>query len=137
MKIEVIEANPGNMELYNRMNPSFVQIPLANRDRYLTSIEHLLREKQRMLIEKRKTLKKVLNQNRFLNEVMSDYETYYQKIMDQKQKQMNALKMLNQYIDGLIQKEMLTAENLKDAKKEQKKILNEVKKIKKDLDKLA
>jgi hypothetical protein len=47
---------------------------------------------------------------------------------------MRALEMLNKYIDGLIEKENLTAENIKDARKEQKKILHEVKKIKKGLD---
>jgi hypothetical protein len=35
-----------------------------------------------------------------------------------------------------MEKENLTAENLKDAKKEQKKILEEVNRIKKDLDAL-
>jgi uncharacterized membrane-anchored protein YhcB (DUF1043 family) len=87
-----------------------------------------------LLFEKRNYLKKVRNQNEFLEEVISDYGKYYGYIVEQKQEQMRALDMLNKYINDLIEKENMTSENLKDAKKEQKKIIYEMKKIKKGLD---
>ena len=112
------------------------RMSLADRDRYLMNIEKQIEERKLLLLDKRRHLKKVLNQNRFLTEVMGDYDKYYHVIIGQKQEQMRALQMLDRYIQGLMEKENLTAENLKDAKKEQKKILEEVNRIKKDLDAL-
>jgi hypothetical protein len=117
-------------------NPTPSSMSLADRDQCLISVEKDIREKKNSLIEKRRHLKKVMNQNRFLTEVMGDYDKYYQAIISQKRDQMRALDMLNNYIQGLIQTEKLTEQNLKDAKKEQKKILGEVKKIKTELDHL-
>lgn len=109
-------------------------IPLAERDRYIMIIENEIQKRRELLLEKRKHLKKVMNQNEFLEQVMIDYSKYYGYIVEQKQEQMRALDMLNKYINGLIEKENMTSENLKDAKKEQKKIIYEMKKIKKGLD---
>ena len=109
-------------------------ISLSQRDLYLIKIENEIRNRKELLLEKHKHLKKVRNQNEFLEEVMGDYSKYYNYITEQKQEQMRALNMLNKYIHGLIEKENLTSENLKDAKKEQKKIIHEMKKIKKGLD---
>jgi hypothetical protein len=117
-------------------SPTPSSMSLADRDQCLISVEKEIREKKNLLIEKKRHLKKVMNQNRFLTEVMGDYDKYYQAIISQKRDQMRALDMLNNYIQGLIQTEKLTEQNLKDAKKEQKKILGEVKKIKTELDHL-
>ena len=109
-------------------------VSLSQRDLYLIKIENEIRNRKELLLEKRKHLKKVRNQNEFLEEVMGDYSKYYNYITEQNQEQMRALDILNKYIHGLIEKENLTSENLKDAKKEQKKIIHEMKKIKKGLD---
>jgi hypothetical protein len=107
---------------------------LSERDQYVMIIENEIQKRRELLLEKRKQLKKVRNQNEFLEEVISDYGKYYGYIVEQKQEQMRALDMLNKYINGLIEKENMTSENLKDAKQEQKKIIYEMKKIKKGLD---
>jgi len=107
---------------------------LSERDQYVMIIENEIQKRRELLLEKRKHLKKVRNQNEFLEEVISDYGKYYGYIVEQKQEQMRALDMLNKYINGLIEKENMTSENLKDAKQEQKKIIYEMKKIKKGLD---
>ena len=126
---DMVMVNPYEMD-------STDLISLAERDQILMRIENEINNKRQMLANKRNHLKKVVNQNEFLKEVMSDYSKYYEFIMEQKQEQMRALEMLNKYIDGLIQTEKLTSENIKDARKEQKKILNEVKKLKGSLDSL-
>ena len=126
---DMVMVNPYEMD-------STDLISLAERDQILMRIENEINNKRQMLANKRNHLKKVVNQNEFLKEVMSDYSKYYEFIMEQKQEQMRALEMLNKYIDGLIQSEKLTSENIKDARKEQKKILNEVKKLKGSLDSL-
>jgi len=131
------KINDNDMIMINpyEINPTNL-ISLSERDQILMRIENEIINKKQLLANKRNHLKKVVNQNEFLKEVMSDYTKYYEFIMEQKQEQMRALEMLNKYIDGLIQNEKLTSENIKDARKEQKKILNEVKKIKVSLDSL-
>ena len=49
---------------------------------------------------------------------------------------MRALKMLNQYIDDLNESTQLSKQNMIDAKKEQKKILNEINVIQHNLDEI-
>ena len=134
MKIamEVIDRNHAN-DLVT-VNP--YPMSLADRDQLLMRIECEMENKKQMLVNKRNHLKKVVNQNEFLKEVIGDYTKYYGVIIEQKQEQMRALEMLTKYIDGLLKTEKLTSENIKDARKEQKKILYEVKKIKASLDSL-
>jgi len=142
IEMEIIEKNRKIQENDLRMVPysdnaleEDVKImTLSERDQYVMIIENEIQKRRELLLKKRKHLKKVRNQNEFLEEVISDYGKYYDYIVEQKQEQMRALDMLNKYINGLIEKENMTSENLKDAKKEQKKIIYEIKKIKKGLD---
>ena len=140
--MEIIEKNRKMPENDLRMVPyrnialeeDGKTMTLSERDQYVMIIENEIQKRRELLLEKRKHLKKVRNQNEFLEEVISDYGKYYGYIVEQKQEQMRALDMLNKYINGLIEKENMTSENLKDAKQEQKKIIYEMKKIKKGLD---
>lgn len=135
--MEIIEKNRKIPENDLRMVPleeDRKTMTLSERDQYVMIIENEIQKRRELLLEKRKHLKKVRNQNEFLEEVISDYGKYYGYIVEQKQEQMRALDMLNKYINDLIEKENMTSENLKDAKQEQKKIIYEIKKIKKGLD---
>ena len=135
--MEIIEKNRKMLENDLRMVPleeDEKTMTLSERDQYVMIIENEIQKRRELLLEKRNYLKKVRNQNEFLEEVISDYGKYYGYIVEQKQEQMRALDMLNKYINGLIEKENMTSENLKDAKQEQKKIIYEMKKIKKGLD---
>ena len=137
IEMEIIEKNRKMLENDLRMVPleeDEKTMTLSERDQYVMIIENEIQKRRELLLEKRNYLKKVRNQNEFLEEVISDYGKYYGYIVEQKQEQMRALDMLNKYINGLIEKENMTSENLKDAKQEQKKIIYEMKKIKKGLD---
>jgi hypothetical protein len=137
IEMEIIEKNRKMPENGLRMVPleeDRKTMTLYERDQYVMIIENEIQKRRELLLEKRKHLKKVRNQNEFLEEVISDYGKYYGYIVEQKQEQMRALDMLNKYINDLIEKENMTSENLKDAKQEQKKIIYEMKKIKKGLD---
>jgi hypothetical protein len=107
---------------------------LVKRDEQLLHIEDLIDAKRRMLIDKQKKLRFIVKQNRFLDAVKSDYATYYNFVSKQKQDQIKALEMLNQYIHDLSVSGQLSKHNIEDAKFEQGKILKEVKSIKKGLD---
>jgi len=108
--------------------------PLAKKNDEFMQIQQLIDAKQKFLIEKQKKLKSITKQNRFLDEVKNDYNKYYQFISKQKEDQIKALNLINDYIKNLTISGELSKQNMNDAKQEQKKILNEIKSIKKTID---
>jgi hypothetical protein len=111
-----------------------VNMPLAERDKQLLHIEELIQAKRKMLLDKQKKIRFISKQNRFLDAVKSDYAKYYYYIAQQKQDQIKALELLNNYINDLTVSGKLSKHNIEDAKVEQSKILHEVKSIKNGLD---
>lgn len=108
-------------------------IHLENRDNQLLQIEHLIDAKRKMLMDKQKKFKNITKQNEFLSEVKQDYNKYYGYIVKQKQEQMSALGMLNNYIKDLTVSGKLSKNNVDDARNEQQKILTEINSIKKGI----
>jgi hypothetical protein len=111
-----------------------MQMSLADRDIYLIHIEHEIEIKRKKLLEKQKKICENTKMNRFLEMVKQDYLNYHSIIMKQKQEQLQALELLQKYIQDLNLSGNLSKQNLKDSEEEQKRILQEMKKIKKDLD---
>ena len=119
-----------------QMNP-YMNMNIVDRDLYLIHIENEIEIKRNMLLEKQKKLEHHSKQNHFLEMVKQDYQKYHQTIMQQKQDQLKALELLNQYIHDLTISGKLSKQNIKDSHYEQKKILHEIKKIKKGVDELT
>jgi hypothetical protein len=109
---------------------------LADKDEQLIHLENLIESKRKMLLEKQKKLRFVYKQNQFLDVVRQDYDTYYSYIVKQKQDQMKALQLLNNYVMDLTRSGNLTKHNMTDAKHEQRKIVNEMKSIQMNLDEI-
>jgi hypothetical protein len=117
------------MNLENRMN-------LADRDIYLIHIENEIEIRKKKLLEKQKKIHGISKQNHFLELVKEDYKKYYDIIIQQKYEQLKALEILKNYIHDLSVSGNLSKNNIKDGLYEQKKILHEIKKIKKGLDEI-
>jgi hypothetical protein len=111
-----------------------VVMPLVKNDEKLLQIEELIDSKRRMLLEKQKKIRFIAKQNRFLDAVKNDYVKYYNYIAQQKQDQIKALQLLDNYIHDLSRSGQLSKHNIEDAKVEQNKILKEVKSIKAGLE---
>jgi hypothetical protein len=107
---------------------------LAEKDDQFLNIEELIEAKRRMLLEKQKKFKLIQKQNQFLDIIKDDYSKYYNYISKQKQDQIKALEILNNYISDLTTSGKLTKNNINDAGFEQKKIIKEIKSIRKGLD---
>ena len=110
--------------------------PLENTDDRLIHIEQLIEAKRRLLLNKQKKIRFISKQNQFLNEVRMDYNTYYKYIASQKQQQLKALELLNNYIKDLTVSGNLSKHNIEDAKYEQKRIMREMKSIQNGLDEI-
>ena len=111
-----------------------IKVPLEKNDEKFMHIQELIDAKRNFLLEKQKKLRFITKQNRFLAEVKNDYSKYYGYLAEQKQNQIKALQLLENYINDLTTSGSLTRHNTEDAKEEQKKILREMKQIKSSLD---
>jgi hypothetical protein len=109
---------------------------LADRDIYLIHIENEIEIRKKKLLEKQKKIHGISKQNHFLELVKEDYKKYYDIIIQQKHEQLKALEILKSYIHDLSVSGNLSKNNIKDGLYEQKKILHEIKKIKKGLDEI-
>lgn len=116
------------------MNQARIIIPLREQDERFVQLQELIDAKREMLIKKQKKLQFISKQNRFLDAVKNDYEKFYGYITQQKQDQIKALQILDEYINDLTLSGKLTKRNIEDAKEEQRKILREVNSIRKNLD---
>jgi hypothetical protein len=112
-------------------------MPLAKRDEILERMERQIEEKRRLLINKNKQLDKLTQENEFLGQVKRDYETYNSYIVEQKQKQMQAFYMLNQYLDDIIISGKLTDKDIEKTRRDQKMILREIDVVKQNLDEIV
>jgi hypothetical protein len=118
-------------------SPPVHQMPLAKRDEILERMERQIEEKRRLLINKNKQLDKLTQENEFLGQVKRDYETYNSYIVEQKQKQMRAFYMLNQYLDDIIISGKLTDKDIEKTRRDQKMILREIDVVKQNLDEIV
>ena len=107
---------------------------LAERDAALIKIESQIEAKRKMLMEKRKSLEKVSKENDLLKLVLKDYNKYYDAIKREKEKQFNAMNLLNDYVGDIIKSGKFTDADIMRAKEDQQLILDELKHIRKDLD---
>ena len=97
----------------------------------LLIIEAVIQNKKNMLYENQQKMKHTVKNNEFLETVRDDYEKYFHYIVQQKEDQIKALKLLNDYLEN---KNNLSHFNKIDANNEQNKILKEIDDIKKSLD---
>ena len=99
-------------------------------------LQYVIEAKRRMLLKKQKKIQLLSKQNAFLEGIKRDYFNYNNYIIKQKQDQIIALELLNNYIKDLNKSGQLSENNIKDAKVEQNKILRELKMLKTSLDKI-
>jgi ATP-dependent protease HslVU (ClpYQ) ATPase subunit len=113
-----------------------IQLPLAQRDLYLIQIEAEIKNKKNLLVKKQKDLNKKQKLNHYLDNVKNDYDKYYNFIYQEKKQQYDSLILLKEYMDDLIKTEQIVDEQLRTAKHDQKYIIEEIDKVKVELDDL-
>ena len=113
-----------------------VQLSLAERDKYLSQIEGQINAKRKLLLKKRDYLNKSLKENTFLEGVKNDYEKYRNYIVKEKEDQLRVMNILKQYTEDISVSTKMTEANIKQTKKDQKEIILEMEKIKRELDEI-
>jgi len=129
--MEIIEIKRP-MKINNNINMKNYQ---EHEDEYL-HLQYVIESKRNMLLKKQKRLQKIAKQNAFLEHIKNDYLKYNNYIVKQKQEQITALQLLNNYIEDLNKSGQLSEHNIRDSQIEQKNIVKELKSIKTGLDKI-
>jgi hypothetical protein len=111
-----------------------IKINLVKKDEQFLHLQELIVFKRKMLLEKQRKLHNITKQNQFLNAIKNDYQKYNNYINQQKMEQIDALNLLNNYINDLTTSGKLSKNNIDDANYEQERITKEINKIKKGLD---
>jgi hypothetical protein len=111
-------------------------ITLAQRDLIIYQLEKQIIEKKKFLIRKTNELKKKEEANEFLLGIKNDYNNYYNYIVKEKEQQLEAMNILNTYLEDLIKTNNIVNNKLQIAKLDQKQILEEMEIIKQELDSL-
>ena len=112
------------------------KITLAQRDLYLKQIELEIQNKRQLIINKKKDIDKKVKVNDYLEGVKADYEQYYNHAIKEKEQQHTAMMLLKQYNEDMMKSAKLLDSELRIAKYEQKDILSEIDKIKKEMDEM-
>ena len=112
------------------------KLTLAERDVYLTNVYDELRKRKKMLLDKFRAIKENEEKNEFLNLVKRDYQNYYDFILEEKEKQAEAMGALSAYVNNIIVDGGLTDEDLEISRRDHEKIMQEIGDIRQGIDDL-
>ena len=109
---------------------------LAKRDITIREMQREVANKKRELLSKFKELERATSENEFLEGVVDDYATYYDYVREQKSEEYEALRIISEYLDRLSLDVDVTDQLLRQTKEDQKEILGEMSKIKREMNQL-
>ena len=125
------------MSTINLGNVKDLEVDLAKRDKILGDMEAQLYSKRFLLLQKREALKNAMKQNRFLEEVKTDYDNYHEFLVNQKNEQINALEYINGYIGDIQTEGEINDEKINESRMQQEWILSILKNIKQELSEIV
>ena len=109
---------------------------LALRDKKIDQIHIQIALKKQQLFHKLTAIQQTAEENTLLSSVVDDYKKYFDILIEEKQKQYEALQLLSCYLDNITFTTDLTDSILNESKLDQRHILREMQKVKKNLDEL-
>lgn len=109
----------------------------GNIDEIKTILENEVMYKKTVLVDDLERLEEEREETEFLNEIAGDYKKYNQIILQQKKMQVKELMKILDYIDQLTETQVVTKYTLNHTKNEQKRLIDEIKSLQSDMDKLV
>ena len=107
---------------------------IMNADGKFMHLQEQIENHEQMQLSNSMNLNAMTKENQFLEHVKEDYKKFSDIIVQQKRDQVKALEMLDEYISGITKDGSLSKNNVDDAKFEQKRIMKELREIRKGLD---
>lgn len=106
---------------------------VAIRDNKIAALQNQINDRRNLLIENNKKLKEVVDENEYLKEVANDYNKYFEYIKEKKEQQVKAFDLIYKYLERLIKSNEYTEEEMINAIREQREILEQINMIKEEL----
>jgi hypothetical protein len=103
------------------------------KDLKIFKMKNLLAQKRKILFHKEQEIKEMGKQNSFLESVIRDYEKYNTTILEEKQKQKKALKILSKHIRAISKNINNDESHLSHVKNDQTLLLDEIEKIRDEI----
>lgn len=107
---------------------------VAIRDKRIASLQTQIENRRKLLASNNKNLKIITDENEYLNEIANDYNKYFDYIKENKEQQIKAFDLIYKYLERLIKSNNYTEEEMINATREQKEILEQIDLIKNELD---
>ena len=119
-----------NEELLNEQ-PEVIVIDLAERDNKIELLHKILKQRKQQMMNQYKYCKHCIleNNNSDINNVIENYQNYFQKQINNKEKQIQNMKLLDLNLNELLNNKTLSDENLKTIKKDQEEIVKKMDKL--------
>ena len=105
----------------------------AKNDTNIYNMKCILEKKKQLLLHKNREVKELAKQNAFLNNVLSDYEKIKLHILEEKQKQQDAIKIISKHISHLSKNMNKEDYHMKHLQDDQSVLLEELEKIKREM----
>ena len=109
---------------------------LADRDQKLSTIEEQIKKRQKLILKRTVELEETKKENQFLEHVYKDYRKYHTFIIDQKKQQIEALYLLQEYLDNLKKVDDVAKHEIDNLQNDQTIILKELDKVRNELNEL-
>ena len=106
---------------------------LYERDSKIKSLEKMIDNRKKILRENLNDIRKSTNENAYLVDIADDYMSYYKKINSDKEKKLDCLNNLSNYLKELLHDSQNSKEMKKNIKDDHKIIMREIQKIQNEL----
>jgi hypothetical protein len=109
------------------------EFDIAQNDTNIYNMKCVLEKKKQLLLYKNREVKELAKQNAFLNNVLSDYEKIKSHILEEKQKQQDAIKIISKHISQLSKNMNKGDYYISELQDDQSVLLEELEKIKMEM----
>lgn len=112
------------------------EFDIAKNDTNIYNMKCILEKKKQLLLYKNREVKELTKQNAFLNNVLSDYEKIKLRILEEKRKQQDAIKIISKHISQLSKNMSKEDYHMKHLQDDQSVLLEELEKIKMEMNEI-
>lgn len=109
---------------------------IAKRDINIGKLKEELEYRRKFLLSKRNELLNIQHDNKYLLGIANDYERYYSKIKEERKQQLEAMQVLSDYVSKIANDTDITDELVTQSRHQQREIMNELERLKKELDEI-
>lgn len=110
---------------------------LADRDKIINLLQDEIKKNKNNVKTHFDALDNINNENKFLDNIKTDYKKYRNHMIDEKVRQKEFMKLLLEYIESVLDNSMLDEDETQRALLEQNRILKQIDHLKTELDDLV